>query len=101
MTLRLQKLLLPVDYPNASPRVVQQAAMLARQFHGEIVLLHVADAASCSAGLPRGEAELAAWDMLPELREARASEAATSLRPELEGVAGAVATESTAGEGSA
>jgi nucleotide-binding universal stress UspA family protein len=46
----------------------------------------VADAASYSAGLPRGEAELAAWDMLPELREAGASEAATSLRPELEGI---------------
>ena len=37
----MNKILLPVDFPNTQPGVVHQAAFLARHFHSEIILLHV------------------------------------------------------------
>ncbi len=37
----MNKILLPVDVPNAKLKAVRQAAFLARHFHSEIILLHV------------------------------------------------------------
>ena len=37
----MNKILLPVDFPNSQLKVVRQAAFLARHFHSQIILLHV------------------------------------------------------------
>jgi nucleotide-binding universal stress UspA family protein len=76
--LTIKKILLPVDFPNASLRVVHQAATLAHHFHSEIVMLHVVTPQSHAAGVPDGP-ELARWDLLTAmLREAEKSEAEKS-----------------------
>lgn len=85
--LNIQRILLPVDFPNASLRVIHQAATLARHFHSEIVMLHVATAQRHAAGVSRDGPEFAGADMLAEIvREAEKS-GDRSLRPELEGLA--------------
>jgi nucleotide-binding universal stress UspA family protein len=75
--LNIQKILLPVDFPNASVCVVHQAATLAHHFHCEIVMLHV-----LTNGL-----ELAGWDMLAEMVRRAQKNLDQSLGPELEGLA--------------
>ena len=65
--LNIKKILLPVDFPNASLRVVHQAATLAHHFHSEIVMLHVVTAQSHAAGVPEDGRELAGWDLLAEI----------------------------------
>jgi nucleotide-binding universal stress UspA family protein len=100
--LNIRKILLPVDFPNASLRVVHQAATLAHHFHSEIVMLHVVTAQSHAAGVPGDGPKFAGWDLLAAiLKEAEKSEAEKrkaekseaeknldqSLRPELEGLA--------------
>ena len=65
--LNIKKILLPVDFPNTSLRVIHQAATLAHHFHSEIVMLHVVTAQSHAAGVPEGRSELAGWDMLAEI----------------------------------
>jgi nucleotide-binding universal stress UspA family protein len=70
--LKIQKILLPVDFPNTSLRVVHQAAAFARHFLAEIVMLHVATAQSHAAGVPEDGPEFDRWDVLAEvLGEAR------------------------------
>ena len=86
--LNIKKILLPVDFPNASLRVVHQAATLAHHFHSEIVLLHVVTAQSHAAGVPLDGPEFSRWDLLAatlgeaEKREARKNPD-QSLRSEL------------------
>jgi nucleotide-binding universal stress UspA family protein len=80
--LNIKTVLLPVDFPNASLRVLHQAATLAHHFHSEIVLLHVVPAQSHAAGAP----DLAGRDMLAEVvREAEKTQD-HSLGPELAGL---------------
>lgn len=70
--LKIQKILLPVDFPNTSLHVIHQAATFAHHFHSEIVMLHVATAESHAAGVPEDGPEFAAWDVQAEiLREAQ------------------------------
>ena len=90
--LNIKKILLPVDFPNASLRVVHQAATLAHHFHSEIVMLHVVTAQSHAAGVPEDGPKFAGWDLLAAiLKEAEKREAEKnldrSLRRELEGLA--------------
>jgi nucleotide-binding universal stress UspA family protein len=85
--LELKKILLPVDFPNASLGVIHQAATLARCFHSEIVLLHVLTARSHMAGVPDSGPEFASWDVLAELLTAAGEIPAQSLRAKLEGLA--------------
>ena len=85
--LNIKKILLPVDFPNASLRVVHQAAMLARHFHSEIVMLHVVTAESHAAGVPEDGPELAAWDLLAEITREAQKNLDQGLGPELEGLA--------------
>src|SRR5271168_3152494 len=85
--MNIQRILLPVDFPNASLRVIHQAATLAHHFHSEIVLLHVITAKSHAAGVPGDRPEIAGRDMLAEIvREAERNQN-LSLRLELEGLA--------------
>jgi nucleotide-binding universal stress UspA family protein len=90
--LNIKRILLPVDFPNASLRVVHQAATLAHHFHSEIVLLHVVTAQSHAAGVPLDSPEFSSWDLLAAtLGEAEqggaGKNADQSLRPELAGLA--------------
>ena len=66
--LERKKILLPVDFPNTSFRVIRQAAILARHFHSEIVMLHVVTTPQRrTAGVPDDGPEAAGWDMLAEI----------------------------------
>ena len=85
--LNITKILLPVDFPNTSLRVVHQAATLAHHFHSEIVMLHVVTAQSRAAGVPEDGPELAGWDMLAEITREAEKNLDQSLGPELEGLA--------------
>jgi nucleotide-binding universal stress UspA family protein len=87
----IKKILLPVDFPNPSLRVVHQAAALARHFQSEIVMLHVVTAQSHAAGVPLDGPEFSRWDLLAAiLGEAEKSGAGKnpdrSLRVNLEGL---------------
>ena len=82
--LNIKKILLPVDFPNPSLRVVHQAATLARHFHSEIVMLHVVTALSHTAGVPEDEIEFAGWDMLAEITRGAEKRLDQSLVPELD-----------------
>jgi nucleotide-binding universal stress UspA family protein len=84
--LNIKKILLPVDFPDASLRVVHQAATLAHHFHSEIVMLHVVTAESRAAGVPDGPG-LAGWDLLAAILGEAEKGLDPSLRPELEGLA--------------
>jgi nucleotide-binding universal stress UspA family protein len=85
--LNIKKILLPVDFPNTSLRVVHQAATLAHCFHSEIVMLHVVTAESNAAGVPENDPELAGWDMLAEIVRGAQKNLDLSLGAELEGLA--------------
>jgi nucleotide-binding universal stress UspA family protein len=82
--LNIRKILLPVDFPNASLGVVHQASALAHHFHSEIVMLHVATAQSHAAGVPEDEPESTGWDMLAEILRRTEENQDQSLGPELE-----------------
>jgi nucleotide-binding universal stress UspA family protein len=81
--LNIRKILLPVDFPNASLRVVHQAATLAHHFHSEIIMLHVMTALSHAAGVPEGGPKLADWDLLAEIVRGAENNQDKSLAPEL------------------
>ncbi|MBF0505716.1 MAG: universal stress protein [Nitrospirae bacterium] len=81
--LNIKKILLPVDFPNPSLRVVHQAAALAHHFHSEIVMLHVVTALSQTAGVPGDGPGLAGWDMLAEIIRWAGKNLDQSLGPEL------------------
>ena len=76
--LNIKKILLPVDFPNTSMRVIHQAATLAQHFHSEIVMLHVVT----EPGMPEDGLGSAGWDMLAEIIRGD-----QSLEPELDGLA--------------
>jgi nucleotide-binding universal stress UspA family protein len=81
--LNIKKILLPVDFPNASLRVIHEAATLSRHFHAEIVMLHAVTEQSHAAGVPQGGAELTGWDILAETIKGAEKSGDSSLGPEL------------------
>ena len=85
--LNIKKILLPVDFPNTSLRVVHEAATLAHHFHSELVLLHVVTARSHAAGVPESSPELAGWDLLAAIRKGAEKSRDQSLGAELKDVA--------------
>ena len=84
--LNIKKILLPVDFPNTSLRVIHETAILARHFHSEIVMLHVVTALSHVAGVPETGPELAAWDMVAEIVREAEKNLDHALEPELDGL---------------
>ncbi len=84
--LSIKKILLPVDIPVSSFRVLHQAATLARHFKSEIVVLHVATALSHSAGVPEDAREMARWDLRAAIIRQAQNQDDPSLGPELEGL---------------
>jgi len=85
--LNIEKILLPVDFPNASLRVLHQAAALAHHFQSEIVLLHVATAESHAAGVPESGSAPAGWDMCAEIVKGAEKSQDQSLGPQLQSLA--------------
>src|SRR5208283_3428815 len=84
--LNIKKILLPVDFPVASLGLAHQAAILARHFNSEMVILHVMTARSHAAGVPEGSRELARWDLLAAIIRQAQNQQDPSLGPELEGL---------------
>jgi nucleotide-binding universal stress UspA family protein len=84
--LNIQRILLPVDFPNPSLGVVHQAATLAHRFRSEILMLPVVTAQSKAAGVPHGP-EIATWDMLAEVVKEAEKNQDQSLGQELRGLA--------------
>ncbi len=85
--LNIKKILLPVDFPNTSLRVIHQAATLAHHFHSEIVMLHIVTALSHAAGVPEDGPELAGWDLLAEITRGAEKNLDQSLGSELSDLA--------------
>lgn len=84
--LNIDKILLPVDFPRTSLRVVHQAATLAHRFHSEIVMLHVANLRSHAAASPEEDTKIPGEDMLAEIIAEAEKNLDQSLAPELDGL---------------
>ncbi len=84
--LSIKKILLPVDIPITSLDVIHQAAMLARHFHSEIVMLHVVTPLSHAAGVPEDNLESTDWDLLTEVIKEAEKRQDESLVEELKGL---------------
>jgi nucleotide-binding universal stress UspA family protein len=84
--LHIKRILLPIDFPNPSLRLVHHAATLAHHFHSEIIMLHVETALSQSACVPDEDTELAGRDMLREITVEAKKNLDHSLRSELDGL---------------
>ncbi len=82
----MNKILLPIELPHAEPRVVQQAAFLARHFHSEILLLHVVTPLSYPAGVLKSGHEIRAKDLHAEIIKRAQNDLDESLRSELDGI---------------
>lgn len=86
--LNISKILLPVDFQDTSKRAVHQAAVLARHFHSQIVMLHVVTPLSYSVGaLEGGYVPANLSDLLKELIRQAQKHLDESLGPELNGLA--------------
>jgi len=83
----MNKILLPVDFPNTSLGVIHQAAFLARHFHSEIILLHVVTPMSYPAGILEGGHEVSARDLHTEVVKRAQKDLDESFRAELDGIA--------------
>jgi nucleotide-binding universal stress UspA family protein len=85
--IKINRILLPVDFQDTSKRVVHQATVLARHFNSEIVMLHVVTPLSYSAGMLEGRhvpANLA--DLLKELLRLAQRNLDEALKAELNGL---------------
>ena len=82
----MNKILLPVDFPNSELRVVRQAAFLARHFHSQIILLHVVTPQSYPVGILELGYELTG-NLHAEITKRAQTELDQSLRSELDGIA--------------
>ena len=85
--LNITKILLPVDFPLTSPTVIHQAAILARHFDSELLLLHVITERSRTFGVPKDSRELANWDFLSAILLEAQKKQQNSVGPDLEGLA--------------
>jgi nucleotide-binding universal stress UspA family protein len=87
MEMLMNKILLPVDFPNSELRVVHQAAFLARHFHSEIMLVHVVTPLSYPAGVLESGHEITARDLHAGIIKQAQKDLDQSLRQELDGIA--------------
>jgi nucleotide-binding universal stress UspA family protein len=87
MEMLMNKILLPVDFPNTELRVVHQAAFLARHFHSEIMLLHVVTPLSYPAGVLESGHEITARDLHAGIIKQAQKDLDQSLWQELDGIA--------------
>src|SRR5208337_1802199 len=85
--LKIQRILLPVDFPDASLSVIRQAATLARKFHAEIVMLHVATPWKVARGAAPATGDLSGGKLLQKIIGEAEARGDRSLGPALEGIA--------------
>jgi len=85
--LSIQKILVPVVFPDTSRHVVHQAAWLARRFHAEIILLHVVTPLCYPAGVLESGHEITARDLHAHIVQRAQKDLDEALRPELDGIA--------------
>jgi nucleotide-binding universal stress UspA family protein len=86
MEMLMNKILLPIDFPNTPLGVVHQAAFLARHFHSEIILLHVVTPFSFPAGVLESGDELTLRDVHAHIVQQAQKDLDQALRSELEGI---------------
>jgi nucleotide-binding universal stress UspA family protein len=84
--LNIKKILLPVDFPNTSLTEIHQAAMLARHFGAQILMLHVVTMLSQAAGMPDAGREPAGWDLLALILQQAQKHHDQTLERELQGL---------------
>lgn len=85
--LSMDKILLPIDFQDPSKIVVHQAAVLARRFQSEIVMLHVVTPLSYAAGMLEGNYVPKNFnDLLKELLQNAEKNLDKFLEPELAGL---------------
>jgi nucleotide-binding universal stress UspA family protein len=85
--LKIDRILLPIDFQDSSKHVVHQVAALARHFHSEIVMLHVVTPLSYSAAMLEGNYVPANLDdLLKELLRQAQKQLDRALGAELEGI---------------
>ena len=82
----MNKILLPVDVPDAKLKAVRQATFLARHFHSEIILLHVVAPMSYPVGILEIGYELTG-DLHAEIMKRAQRDLDQSLRSELDTIA--------------
>lgn len=82
----MNRILLPLDFSNASSRVIHQAMFLANHFRSEMILLHVVAPLSYPAGVLEGGDELTGRDLHAEVIKRAQKELDQSLRPEPAGI---------------
>jgi nucleotide-binding universal stress UspA family protein len=85
-SMKVNKILLPIDFPNPSPGMIRQAAFLARHFHSEIILLHVVPPLNYPAGILENGVEITARDLHAEIIRGAQKELDEAVRPELDGI---------------
>jgi nucleotide-binding universal stress UspA family protein len=84
--LRIEKILLPLDFISLPLHLVHQTAALAHHFKAEIVLLHVVTDLSYPAGVFEDRNEQVAKDLLEEVIARAQRKLDTSLQDELKGL---------------
>jgi nucleotide-binding universal stress UspA family protein len=84
--MNINKILVPVDFAEASVHAGKQAAALARHFHSEVVLLHVVAPPNYTAGALDGGYVVAMQDLMVDAVERAGKELDAFLAPELEGL---------------
>src|SRR5579872_5242214 len=85
--LKFERILLPVDLQDAAKGVVHQAAVLARHFHSEVVLLHAVTPLSYAGGMLEGSyVPYSLGDLQAELLRQAERRLDKFLAPELAGI---------------
>jgi nucleotide-binding universal stress UspA family protein len=82
--LNIKKIVLPVDVPDASLSVIDEAVILARHFRSEIVMLHVTKPVKTARGVSREQRGLTGANLLKEIVLGAEKRMDYSLRPMLE-----------------
>jgi nucleotide-binding universal stress UspA family protein len=85
--LKIKRIVLPVDVPDASLSVIHQAVTMARHFQSEIVMLHVTKPVKPARGVSREQPKLTGGNLLKEIVLGAEKRMDHSLGPLLESLA--------------
>jgi nucleotide-binding universal stress UspA family protein len=85
--LSVHRILVPIVFADASRRIIQPAAWLARRLHAEIILLHVVTPFNYPAGIFEAGDEITERDLTSRVVSQAQRDLDQTLPPELDGVA--------------
>src|SRR5665213_3185760 len=85
--LRIQKILVPLVFTDASRYILHQAGWLARLFHSEIILLHAVTPLSYPAGMLESGDEITVRDLHARVIQRAQQDLDQLPAPELDGIA--------------